>query len=300
MATVAATHGRTGGAVDPGVALGPAQRVDLGGGAVLEYHERGAGETLVFVHGVLVNAAVWRDVVPPLAAGHRCVSLELPLGAHRVPMGADVDMTPPGVARLIAGFLAELDLHDVTIVANDAGGAVTQLLLTRHPQRIARAVLTPCDTFSGFPPGLLAPLRRLSFVPGALPLILRMNRLPLSARMFYGSVAHRRIEPGVLDGYVRPLIEDAGVRRDLGRFFQGVDPAQTLRAAHRLPDVRIPVLLVWGRHDRWFPLRNARRLAALLPDARLEVLERARTFLPEDQPERLANLIAGFVSETAR
>src|SRR4051812_43432776 len=114
-----------------------AHRVRLGQGT-LDYVDLGQGRPVVFVHGLLVNADLWRHVLPAVAAeGFRCLAPDWPLGAHRRPMDPGADLTPPGVAQLIADFLVALDLHDVLVVANDTGGALTQLLMTQHPERIA-------------------------------------------------------------------------------------------------------------------------------------------------------------------
>src|SRR5262245_13938756 len=117
--------------------LGVERTVELSAGTVA-YRERGEGSPVVFVHGVLVNADLWRKVVPAVSERHRCIAPDWPLGAHSRPMRAGADLSPTGVADLIAEFLAALDLEDVTIVANDTGGALTQILLTRHPERIGR------------------------------------------------------------------------------------------------------------------------------------------------------------------
>jgi pimeloyl-ACP methyl ester carboxylesterase len=69
-------------------------------------------------------------------------------------MGDGADLTPPGVARLLADFLAALDLRDVTLVGNDTGGAICQILIARHPERIGRLVLTNCDAYEEFFPKL--------------------------------------------------------------------------------------------------------------------------------------------------
>lgn len=90
----------------------------------LRVHERGHGPVLVFLHGLLVDHELWEEVVDRLAPAHRCVALDLPLGAHRDAMRPDADMSPRGLARLVAEALAALELEDVTLVANDTGGAI--------------------------------------------------------------------------------------------------------------------------------------------------------------------------------
>src|SRR2546423_4976929 len=123
--------------------LGQAQRVTLPQGDV-RYYERGSGRPVVFVHGVITNAQLWRKVVPGVAeAGFRCIAPDWPLGAHEIPMRADADLTPAGNAEVIADFLEALDLRDVILVANDTGGALTQLMLSRRPERVGRVVLLP-------------------------------------------------------------------------------------------------------------------------------------------------------------
>jgi pimeloyl-ACP methyl ester carboxylesterase len=69
-------------------------------------------------------------------------------------MRADADRSLCGIARLVAEFLQRLDLGDVTVVGNDTGGALVQLLVCQGAARVARIVLVSCDAFDNFPPGL--------------------------------------------------------------------------------------------------------------------------------------------------
>jgi pimeloyl-ACP methyl ester carboxylesterase len=132
--------------------LGEAKRLKLAAGD-LEYFERGSGPTIVFAHGWLANANLWRSVVEALAADFHCVVLDLPLGAHRIPMEAGADLGPVACGELIAAVLAELDLEDVTLVGNDSGGAYSQIAVAGHPGRVGRLVLNSCETpYDEFPP----------------------------------------------------------------------------------------------------------------------------------------------------
>jgi pimeloyl-ACP methyl ester carboxylesterase len=250
----------------------------------------------VFVHGLLVNAGLWRNVVPTVAgAGFRCLAPDWPLGAHELPV-PDADLSPPGVADLVAAFLDQLDLRGVTIVANDTGGAITQLLMTRHPERIARVVLTPCDSFERFLPPPFSVLPAAARIPGAVPALVQsmriraLHRLPIA----FGWVAKRPVPAEVIDSYLRPARESAAVRADLRRFVRGVHRRYTLAAAERLPGFTAPVLLAWAEEDKLFPVALARRLADLLPDATLTMIADSYTFVPEDQPARLSTLIVDF------
>jgi pimeloyl-ACP methyl ester carboxylesterase len=281
--------------------LGPSRVVELSGGRRIRAHVTGDGPPLVFAHGALVNANLWRKVVPRLD-GFKRVTLDLPLGSHLDPMPADADLRPPALADLIADALEALELEDVTLVGNDTAGALTQILATRRPERVGAIVLTSCDAFDNFPPKLfrigLAPAR----VPGVIPvafggLRLRpLRRLPIA----FGWLTKRPIDPDAEDSYVLPVLTRREIRPDVRKLLGGLDPAYTRDAAAKLTGWRKPALIAWSSEDRFFPPEHAERLAKVIPDARLEWIEDSLTFSPEDRPDRLAELIRDFARAPAR
>jgi pimeloyl-ACP methyl ester carboxylesterase len=281
--------------------LGRAHRIRLPAGEV-RYFERGEGAPVVFVHGVLTNAELWRKVVPDVAAaGFRCLAPDLPLGSHDLPMRADADLSPTGHADLIADFLDALDLHEVTLVANDTGGALTQILLGRRPERVGRVVLTPSDCFEHFFPPIFKPLPVLARIPGSMGVLAPLLRIralyPLP--FLFGWVVKRPLPDAVAQAYLAPLRGSAGVRRDLRKLLRDVHPRHTLAAAEALRTFDRPVLLAWAPEDKLFPIRLAHRLAALLPDAKLVEVPDSYTFLSEDQPAVLARHVVEFAGAMA-
>jgi pimeloyl-ACP methyl ester carboxylesterase len=269
--------------------------------ARIRYAQRGAGPAMVFVHGLLVNADLWRKVVPDLvAAGHRCITPDWPLGSHEVPV-PDADLSPAGIADLIAEFLAHLELTDVTIVANDSGGALTQFLMTRHPERIGRVVLTSCDAFERFPPKLFAYLPWLARVPGSVWVVAQTLRMRWTHRLpfTFGWVTKDRLPDDATESYLGPSRRSRGVRRDLHRFLRGIRPKLLVATAAKLPAFDKPVLLAWASEDRIFPLADAHRLAAVLPHAEVVEIPDSYTFISEDQPQRLAEVVVRFAGQHA-
>jgi pimeloyl-ACP methyl ester carboxylesterase len=281
-------------------ALGIVREVNLPPGRI-RYRQLGEGPPVVFVHGLLVNADLWRAVVPQVAeAGLRCIAPDWPLGSHELPV-PDADLSPPGLAELMAALLDQLDLTDVTIVANDTGGAITQLLMATHPERVRRVVLTPSDSLERFFPPVFSPLPKLARLPGSTWLLVQLLRLRTLHRLpfTFGWVAKRPIPPDVLESYLSPSRRDPAVRRDLRRFLRGVHCRHTLAAARAFPQFTKPVLLAWAEEDRLFPLELAHRLAGLLPQATLVTIKDSYTFVPEDQPEVLARLVVDFAGAHA-
>jgi pimeloyl-ACP methyl ester carboxylesterase len=272
--------------------LGPERTVAVPAGTI-GYRERGAGPAVVFVHGVGVNGDLWRKVVPLLAGERRCIAPDWPLGAHSHPLRADADLSLPGLARIVADFLAALDLREVTVVANDTGGAVAQWLVGHHAERVAKVVLTSCDAFEKFPPTPQLYLKPAARMPGALAAVAHavrwgpVQRLPLA----YGWTTRRSIDAAIMRSYTTPVRTIAGTRRDLRRLLLAVDTRYTHQAADALRTFDKPALVAWAAEDRLFPREHGRRLAELLPQGRFELVESSRTFVPEEQPERLAELV---------
>jgi pimeloyl-ACP methyl ester carboxylesterase len=208
--------------------LGEPQCVQLSGGPIA-YRERGRGAPVVFVHGLAMNGDLWRDVVPPLAdGGLRCITPDWPLGAHDLPMDPQADLTPPGLAGLVCEFLERLDLRNVTLVGNDTGGAVCQLVAAAQPDRLGRLVLASCDAFEVFPPKPFGYLPWLGKLPGAVFLttnamrVRALRRLPLA----YGLAMREHPDRPVSDSYVRSGYESAAIRRDTKKMLRGLAVAR--------------------------------------------------------------------------
>jgi len=212
-------------------------------------------------------------------------------------MHPDADLSPRGVAHLVADFLEALDLQEVTLIGNDTGGAICQLVIAHYPERISRLVLTNCDAFEHFFPPLVSPFHygARGFGRGFANFLAWVLRARSAQRFFVAALAHRRLELEELDAFFHPLIHLPGVRRDMTRFLQAVSNRYTLEAARCFSGFGHPVLLLWGKDDPFFSEGLARRLRQAFPEARLQFLAHCRAFVPVDQPEVVAQQITEFV-----
>jgi pimeloyl-ACP methyl ester carboxylesterase len=267
----------------------------------IRYRDEGTGPTIVFVHGALVDGRLWDPVVERLRDRFRCVVPDLPLGSHKVALHPEADLSPHGIARLIAAVLERLELTDVTLVGNDTGGALCQLLVVAEPERVGRLVLTDCDAFEDFPPKAFKSLVIAAKVPGALraglaPMRIRaLQRLPIA----YGWLTRRPVPQDVIDGWVKPALQDRGVLRDARKALSQLDPGILLDNTPKLSSFGGPVLLLWSREDKFFKISHAHRLARIFPDARVQELTDAYTFVSWDQPDRVADAIGAFAGQAA-
>ena len=264
--------------------------IELSRGTV-EYTDRGSGPVVVLLHGLMMDSSLWDQTVELLAGEFRCVAPTLPLGAHRRPVSGDLSL--PGVASLVGEFLAGLDLRDVTLVGNDTGGALVQLLAGE--ERVGRIVLASCDAFDNFPPGLtgkfLVALGKLS--PGGFGAFMQqlrlrpMRRLPISFGWLTkrGDAAVRR--------WIQPVLGQAEIRRDAVRMLRSIAgfKAELEQASAAIGRFEGPAVVVWAAEDRVMPVEHGRRLAELLPKGRFVEVADSYTLIPLDRPDEMAAAI---------
>ncbi|MGW8380508.1 alpha/beta hydrolase [Streptomyces sp. ODS28] len=286
--------------------------VRLSAGTVTYEDTGGEGTVVVLLHGVAMDGSLWDRVVygepgagggegtEGLSAAYRCVVPTLPLGGHARPMRPDADLSVRGVALLVAEFLESLDLRDVTLVLNDWGGAQA-LVAEGRDERVGRLVLTSCEAFTNYPPGL--PGRNLGLL-GKIPrgaglgLAAYAMRLRPAQRlpMTWGWMAKRPLPPELVDAWFRPLRTSAGVRRDLHKYLRGVpQPAELARWSEALRGFDRPALVAWAAEDRVMPPEHGRRLAALLPRSSYAEIPDSYALIPRDQPARLVAELRAFL-----
>jgi pimeloyl-ACP methyl ester carboxylesterase len=259
--------------------------------------EQAAGAPVVFVHGFLVNGTLWTETADALAtAGVRSYAADWPLGSHTIALGDKADQSPRGIARQIIAFMEALGLDDVTLVGNDTGGAICQFLLDTDASRIGRVVLTNCDAFTNFPPAPFGQLFKAFRSPSAIRALLAPMRSTAvrHSPAGFGLLVRKPLDADQTRAWVEPCLTDAAIRQDVARFAKKVDPNDLDGASNRLGNFDGPALLVWGAADRFFKLDFARRLCNTFADGRLVEIEGGRTFIPHDEPARLAEEIAGF------
>lgn len=275
------------------------ESIELSAGTIDFEDTGGDGPVIVMLPGLLMDASLWAGVTADLRADHRCIVPTLPLGAHSHPMRADADLSPRGIAGLVAEFLELLDLRDVVLVGNDTGGAIVQLLACEGPERVGSIVLVSCDAFDNFPPGATGKTLVLTgkLAPAVFGLFMQqmrlkpMRRLPIS----FGWLTKRG--DAVTAGWLKPLLKQPDIRRDTVRVLRAISAERKLmlETAERLPTFDRPALVVWAEGDRVMPPEHGRRLAELLPQGRLVEVPDSYTLVPLDQPLPLARSIRQFV-----
>jgi pimeloyl-ACP methyl ester carboxylesterase len=202
-------------------------------------------------------------------------SPDAPRAAHGLPRGAlEIAWFGAGAAAMAAmvdELLEALGLEDVVLVGNDAGGAIARIVATSTPARPGALVLTSCDAFGHFPPRILKPFIPAPKFPPAFHTALQPLRTRLGRRRAYGALAHTDIDDLAAE-WIKPALRAPRIRADLRRLTASLNRQTIIQAGARLPRVTKPALIAWSPDDAFFPLDDGRRLAATLPDCRLEVM----------------------------
>ena len=265
--------------------------------ATIEYRVLGPDDSahppVLFIHGILVDHRLWMKAAEELARnGFRCILPDLPLGSHRIPVDGSVALTPSTVADMIHEFIGVLNLRDVTLVGNDTGGGLCQLVVDAHPDDVGRLVLTNCDAFEKFPPfpfnAVFATMRGPRSI-GLLSKLMKFSALRHSA-LGYGLLL--QTDDGLTESWVEPMSTDPRIAANLATLLRGVAAMDLTDVATRLPRFAKPVTIVWGMADRCFTPALGRRLAALFPNVAWVEVPGARTFVALDAPAAVVDAIA--------
>jgi pimeloyl-ACP methyl ester carboxylesterase len=263
---------------------GPASYIDTGG----------PGRAALFVHGLGTSSYLWRHVIDQLGGQRRCVAVDLPLHGH-TPAAAGQDFSLPGLARFLADCCDALELADVDLVANDTGGAVSQVFAAGHPERLHTLTLTNCEAHDNLPPRAFLPtvlLARLGLFARIAPRL--AGDIGRARKRVYG-VGYQdvtKLPDEIVRAWLQPLLGSRDSAREYQRLIASLHARDLLAAEPALARLQVPTLIVWGTGDTFFRRKWAYWLRDTIPGATDVVeIDGARLFFPD---ERAAELTAAL------
>ncbi len=277
----------------------PREVVELSGGPVA-YVDQGEPDAPValFVHGVLVNADLWRNVIWDVADVRRCIAPDLLAhGATPVPAEGAVDLSLHGHAARLDELCAHLGIDQVDVVANDTGGAVAQVFAARYPGRVRTLTLTNCDCQDNFPPDLFKPFVEMAEAGELGPIIGAMagdfSLARSEAGYGQGYATAGDMSDELLTSYTGPFAADGG--NGLERFLVAPKAEELVAVAPLLAALDVPVQLAWGTADIFFPPDCAERIRELIPATeRVTLVPDAMLFWPDERANDLVPLLRDF------
>jgi pimeloyl-ACP methyl ester carboxylesterase len=265
--------------------------------AYVDHGERDLPAAL-FVHGVLVNADLWRNVIWDVADTRRCIAPDLPAhGGTPVGEAAAADLSLEGLAALLDELCERLGVDRVDVVANDTGGAVAQVFAARFPHRIRTLTLTNCDVHDNFPPDPFKPFVTLAEAGELGPMVAAMAGDLAVARSEVGfaqGYAHPEALPDeLLVSYLGPFVADQG--RGLERFLTSSTAPELMAVEPLLAQLDAPAQVAWGTADVFFEPSWAERLREMIPGVeRVTLVPDAMLFWPDERAADLVPLLREF------
>lgn len=275
--------------------------VKLPGGSRLALLRSGPedGEPLVLLHGIPTGSELWREIMLLMAEeGYRCYAPDLP-GYGRTRMVSGGDYSIIGAAQLVANWLEAEGIEDVWLIGHDWGGAVAQIMVVHHFDRLRRLTLSDCPVEDSWPvlsvnmfrllarAGLYAPLASIGLVPNPYA----------SSQLNNAFYDRNRVRE---DSWERVFwdskVSDREGRVEFQRHLAALDNSPTVEVAAELGGIGLPTLLVWGANDRFQPWdRVGVRLQALLPSPEVRLIEQAGHFHVLEKPEAFVEALLDWV-----
>lgn len=256
----------------------------------IAYREVGAGPPALFVHGVLANGSLWDGVMAETAPGRRGLAPDLLGHGETVTAERDQNLSFGPQAEMLIELVEALGCGPVDLVGNDSGGAICQVFAGRRPDLVRSLALTNCDTADNTVPEALVPFLELCRRGEALALFESMAGDLGMARAVLGTglAEPDRVSDQTIRDFVEPVLRHERDERAIQRWMADLTDRDLRAVQADLGRLDVPTLLVWGTDDVFFPVDDARRLAALIPGARLVEVPGAKLFHPLEQPDLLA------------
>ena len=256
----------------------------------IAYADVGSGPPALFVHGVFMNGALWRNAIEGVKDFRRCIAVDLP--AHgRTPLSPKHDLSLRGHAELLEAVCEALDLDRIDLVGNDTGGAVAQIFAARNPAFVRTLTLTNTDAHDNVPPQAFNQGMELAQRGELAPVLMQLAT----------NTELARANPGLLMGYEDPdRVPEELILSYMGRFANEEDarevermvcatgPDDLLGVEPALRKLEAPTLIVWGTGDIFFEVDWAYWLRDLIPGAQKVVeVKGGKLFFVDERADEL-------------
>jgi pimeloyl-ACP methyl ester carboxylesterase len=276
--------------------------VDIGGWRVA-YIDRGSGAPIVLLHGCPFQSFEYSKVIPSLARHYRVIAPDL-LGLGDTIVRLDDDYRLPNQVRMVVGLLDRLGIGRAHFVGHDHGGAIVQLMMNSHADRLGAVVLTNVEAYDQWPSEPERLDVELIVHPLSTPLFRLALGFPAMQRRALSIAVHRSevLTEDVIHGLLRPSMTTAARWKRLRRFLAWQldrdHNLETMRAVDGLRRFDHPTLLLWGQQDANFGPAIAERLAHDIPGVvRIEWLTNSAHLPMLEEPEHYASALERFLSD---
>lgn len=245
-----------------------------------------SGEAVLLIHGIPTNGLLWKDVAPRLASRARVIAPDmLGYGDSDRPRGQPVEIVSQ--AGYMLRLMDALEVETAAVVGHDIGGGVAQILAVRHADRVAGLGLVDSVCYDNWPVPEMKAIQTAAPIVERMPAGITTEGIKLGLRRGF---AQQRRADLFLDLFLEPFSTAEGLDVFV-EHARSLDARPTEEIAPLLPELRMPVAIVWGRHDPFLKPEYAERLASDIPTAELTWIGQAGHFAPADAPGAVADAL---------
>ncbi|KAF4450261.1 hypothetical protein F53441_6543 [Fusarium austroafricanum] len=268
-------------------------------GSRVAYGVYGAGKPVVLLHGTPSSSLIWRNIVPKLVdAGFKVHVFDLlGFGLSERPWDPAVDTSMTGQVAVLEGLLELWGLEKTHVVAHDIGGGIAQRFSVFFPGRVLSLTLIDVVSFDSYPSK-----RTKQQMRNGLEALIKtdsdQHRAHFKEWLLSAVKNPEKLEQSTLDVYLNYISGPIGQPSLFEHQVRHYDPKHTLEVANRLGELKqLPVQLVWGADDAWQVVDWAHKLHNAIPGSEITIVENAGHFSPEDQPEKISDLLVAFLGK---
>jgi pimeloyl-ACP methyl ester carboxylesterase len=264
----------------------------LNGLCKLHYIEAGAGPPLLLIHGLFDSLRTWEKLIPLLSPHFKIYAIDLP-GFGKSVLPDRWRKSISGMIESVLGFLDERSIPTVSLVGNSMGGSLSLGIAGRYPDRVKELVLINPYGLPTLPVAAEAAGKLISGT--LLPYLLRKEALKRGAKMIFGRSLYDQglVTDALIDQVILPF-SSLQQRKNLFRFLKGISADEIRNIDALLPEIKQPVLILWGENDRWLPEAHLARLQQRLPRTKTVKISHCGHLPQMDEPKEVSAAIIRF------
>ena len=273
-------------------------RVPVGPGAMHVERFGHGGTAVILIHGFGTSSFLWRNIAPAITeAGHTAYAVDL-FGHGESDRPFDADFGIADQAEYLDAAMTALRVARGIVVGVDIGGDVALRLAATRPERVEKLVLINTPVFDEIPGRDITQMQRSTAKFAFRTTRGILGAAPLVEGVLKGSVSDPEtfMPVKLIARYLAPFVGKDGVSHllTLASSITEDDMEEVdLRTIH------VPALIIWGERDGWIDPKVADRLVNALPDGRLVKLPGVARLVPEEAPEKMAELLLEFMKRRA-
>ncbi|RTE79626.1 hypothetical protein BHE90_005856 [Fusarium euwallaceae] len=268
-------------------------------GSRIAYGVYGTGTPVVLLHGTPSSSLIWRNIVPKLVEkGFKVHVFDLlGFGLSERPWDSTVDTSMTGQVPILEGLLSLWGLDKIHVIAHDIGGGIAQRFAVFSPERVLSLTLIDVVCFDSYPSK-----RTKQQMQDGLESLIKVSdndhRAHFREWLLSAVKNPNKFEQSSLDSYVDYISGPIGQPSLFEHQVRHYDPKHTMEVTPRLGELaKLPVQLIWGADDAWQVVDWAHKLQKAIPGSELNIVDDAGHFSPEDQPEKISELLVSFLNK---